>query len=138
MTGRAFVDTNVLVYAHDVAEVHKRRRPLDVLRELPATSLVLSGQVLSEFFTVVTRRIAVPLSVEDAAAAVRGLARLSVVPVDAPTVLRAIDLRQRWQTSYWDGLILAAAETSGCDRILTEDLASGATLAGIAIENPFA
>lgn len=137
MTGKAFVDTNVFVYAYDSADRKKQDAALRFLASNGPESLVLSSQVLSEFFVVTTRRLAVPMSEVDAADAVRSLSALQCVALTGALVVRAIDVRSRWQTSYWDALIVAAAESAGCTRIISEDLATGATVAGMAIESPF-
>lgn len=134
---KAFVDTNVLVYANDTSEPHKRQRAADTLAAR-RRDLVISGQVLGEFFVTVTCRLPTPLSTEDASAAVAGLSRLPVVAVDGTLVRDGIQLSTRWQLSYRDGLILAAARASGCQELLTEDLNADATLAGVEIVNPFA
>lgn len=134
---RRFLDTNVLVYLYDRAEDHKRSRARAVLADESA-SLVLSSQVLGEFFVVVTRKLASPLSVPDAIAAVRSLADLSVVPIDAELVLAAASTVERHQLSYWDALIIEAAAASGCTELVTEDLDDGSTLRGITVVNPFA
>ncbi|MGK2940017.1 MAG: PIN domain-containing protein [Solirubrobacteraceae bacterium] len=134
---RAFVDTNVLVYANDVSEPEKQRRAAALLASR-VNDLVISGQVLGEFFNAVTRRLSTPLSTTDAAAAVAGLSLLPVVPVDARLVRAGIEIHEAHRVSYWDGLILAAARSAGCGTLLTEDLHAGATLAGVTVENPFA
>jgi predicted nucleic acid-binding protein len=137
MTDRAFVDTNVLVYSVDDADLHKR----DVARALlvhRVDELVVSAQVLSEFYVVVTRKLAQPMSGEDAAAAVSELSKLPVVPNDATLVRDAIALSREGQLSFWDAQIVAAARTAGCETLYTEDLASDTTIAGVRILNPFA
>ncbi|UUY04802.1 PIN domain-containing protein [Svornostia abyssi] len=133
---RAFVDTNVLVYAHDVSEPEKQQRAAALLASR-VNDLVISAQVLGEFFNAVTRRLPTPLSTADAAAAVAGLSLLPVVPVDAQLVRAGIEIHEAHQVSYWDGLILAAARSARCGTLLTEDLHTGATLAGVTVENPF-
>lgn len=136
MTGRTFVDTNVLVYAEDPADQRKQLRAREVLRER-ADGLVLSAQVLSEFYSVVTRRLPSPMTEADAATAVEQLARYPVVPHDENLVLAGIAVSRHARLSLWDGLIVAAARAGGCDEILTEDMSSGATIAGALIVNPF-
>lgn len=136
MSGRAFVDTNVLVYAVDGADRRKRRIAGDVLRAR-ADEIVLSTQVLSEFYVVVTRRLAVPLSPAEAAVAVDALCELPVVVTDADLVRDGIAQSIAARLSFWDGLIVAAARASGCETLLTEDLASGTTIGGVRVENPF-
>ena len=132
----AFVDTNVLVYSFDSGEPVKRKRAQEVV-ERERERLVLSAQVLGEFYVVVTRKLETPVSLEDALAAVRLWSRFRTVPLDGALVGAAIRISQTARISYWDGLIVAAARAAGCDRILTEDLADGTAVEGVAIENPF-
>ena len=136
MSGRTFVDTNVLVYAQDAADPKKQQRARDVLR-LHADELVLSAQVLSEFYVVVTRRLAKPMDPKDAAAAVDHLSEHAVVSIDEHVVRDGIALSRAAQLSFWDGLIVAAARSGGCEVILTEDLAAGSTIGEVRIQNPF-
>lgn len=138
MSDRAFGDTNLFVYASDAGEPAKRAVAREVIAGCRSGDLVLSAQVLGEFYTVVTRRLAVPLGPAEASRAVQGLSRLPTVAVDGKLVREGIRLAEDVQLSYWDGLILAAARLARCDRILTEDLNHGAVLAGVRIENPFA
>lgn len=137
MPGRAFVDTNVLVYAVDDADPVKRDVARDIL-ERGGADLVLSAQVLSEFYVVVTRRLAVPMSEADAAAAVDELARLPTVVTDADLVRDGISVAREARISFWGGLVVAAARLSGCEQVLTEDLAAGTVIGGVRVENPFA
>jgi predicted nucleic acid-binding protein len=134
---RPFVDTNVLVYANDPADSGKQRIARETLRA-HAEDLVLSAQVLSELFVVLTRPLGLAMGIEDARAIVQELRRFPVVPVDDPLVLDAIEVSTQAQISYWDGLIIAAARAGGCDSVLTEDLSHDAVIAGVRIENPFA
>lgn len=138
MTASAFVDTNVVVYAFDDDEPDKQERARDLLSDPGDIGLVLSTQVLTEFFVTVTRKLARPLEQGTARQAVAALTELRVVSLDAGLVLAGIDLADQYQLSVCDGLIVQAAVASGCDTILTEDLATGAVLAGVHIQNPFA
>lgn len=133
---RSFVDTNVLVYAVDRAEPAKGRAAASLLQER-ANDLVLSAQVLSEFYAVATRRLDEPLSEADAAAFVDDLDRLPIVSVDVDLVRDGIRQSREGRLSYWDGLILAAARRASCEVVLTEDLAHGTVIGGVRIENPF-
>ncbi len=83
---------------------------------------MVSTQVLQEFYVVTTRKLKTPLSEDTAARAVRGLAKLDVVGVDAPLVLAAVDTSRLVQLSLWDALIIEAASRAGCERVLSEDL----------------
>lgn len=133
---RPFVDTNILVYANDPADARKQQVARETLLE-HADSLVLSAQVLSEFYFVVTRRFSPLLPVEDARTIVDELRQAPIVVIDERLVLDAIAISVSAMISYWDGLIVAAARSGGCDVLLTEDLSHGSTIAGVRIENPF-
>ena len=137
MGTRAFVDTNVLVYLYDAGEPAKRARAQQLVLD-DAYDLVISTQVLNEFYVTVTRKIATPLSIEVATDAVKALAQLEVAPVTRNLVIDALALGQRHKLSHWDALILESAARTGCAELLTEDLAVGATIEGVAIVNPFA
>jgi len=138
MTEPIFVDTNVWVYAVDTADPAKRKRALEATAPARGRDLVISTQVLTEFYAVVTRKLAVPVSVDDAEAMVRQLSVLPVVAIDGSLVVSAIVGSREWQVSIWDALILRAAEVAGCRRVLSEDLADGTTYGSVAVENPFA
>ena len=137
MTDRVFVDSNVWVYAVDEDEPVKRDQARAVLSPAAPDTLITSAQVLSEFYTTVTHKLARPVAAEVAASMVERMARLPVVAIDADRVQEAIAGSRSWQLSYWDALIIAAARSAGCDRLLTEDLAEGATYGGVRVENPF-
>lgn len=132
----AFLDTNVLVYAHDSATPGKQHRALELMASLGHQDIVISSQVLSEFF-VSSQRMADPLSEQEASEATQSLARLRVVAVDAALVQRALDIRERWQPSYWDSLIVAAAERAGAATVYSEDFSHGQQIGDVRIENPF-
>lgn len=132
---RTFVDTNVLVYTVDDGEPAKQHQAQQLLRELPSDDLVISTQVLIEFYAVATRKLLLPES--DASALVDRWAKLDVVVTDAGLVREAVATSRASVISIFDALIVEAARVGGCARVLTEDLASGATLKGVRIENPF-
>lgn len=133
---RSFVDTNVLLYAVDRSEPEKRAIA-SILIDERADDLVISAQVLSEFYTVATRRLEAPLSEDEAEAYVGNLERLPVVSIDHPLVRDGIRQSREAGISYWDGLIVAAARRARCDVVVSEDLSHGATIGGVRIENPF-
>lgn len=99
--------------------------------------LVISTQVLDEFFWAVTRRMAEPLADDVALRLVSRLSRLRVVGADAPFVVSAIELAGRHQLALWDALIVRAAQVAGCERLLTEDLDDGARYGDVLVVNPF-
>jgi predicted nucleic acid-binding protein len=136
MSGRAFLDTNVLVYAVDDADPAKKKIARTLLAQ--ADDVVLSAQVLNEFYVTVTRKLKPAVEPEAAAHMVRNLARIPCVAVDAQLVQLALRAGKRWQLSHWDSLVIEAARQAGCSRVLTEDLPTGADYNGLVIENPFA
>ncbi len=138
MAGREFFDTNILIYASDRSEPEKQSQARRLLKHaIENETGVVSAQVLSEFFTVVTRRIQEPLSIEEAEQVIEQLSILPVVDVDMMLVRQAIGTCRRYRISYWDALIVAAAEKAGCTRIVSEDLNPGQTYHNIAVVNPF-
>jgi predicted nucleic acid-binding protein len=136
MADRTFVDTNVLIYDIDAADPRKQSRAREILDAGHAADLVLSSQVLSEFYVVATRKLGIDSAI--AQAMVDRLVRLPVVVIDAPLVLAAISGSRTWGISYWDALIVRAAEAADCRRILSEDLGSGVRYGSVTVENPFA
>ena len=124
----------MFVYLYDHADAEKRRIARAVLTEQPE-EVVISTQVLSEFFWVATRKL--NLDPRAAREGVRQMATLRVVPVDHRLVLRATDTALTSRLSIWDALIVEAAATAGSDRLLTEDLNDGQTIRDVRIINPF-
>jgi predicted nucleic acid-binding protein len=137
MPARTFLDTNVLVYAADEGEPRKRDIARAIFGVDEPGQLVVSTQVLSEFYLVVTRKLRRPMSEADASDAVDELAKLPTVITDTELVRSGIALSREQGLSFWDGLIVAAAASAGCIRVLTEDLSHGTTIAGVRVENPF-
>ncbi len=135
---RSFVDSNVLVYAHDDAEPAKQARARAVLAELwEQRSGVLSVQVLQEFYVTVTRKWKDRSEVIDVRGIVESLAEWSPYSPSASDVVEAIDVSRRADLSFWDALIIVAAKRTGSDVVLTEDLNHGQVVEGVRIENPF-
>jgi predicted nucleic acid-binding protein len=138
MTARAFVDSNILIYAYDPAAGSRHARAADKLKDLWRTQTgCLSTQVLQEFYVTIMRKIPAPASAPVAREAVRQYAAWVRHPLTPDTVLRASEMSEAWQVSFWDGLILAAAEQDDATELITEDLNHGRVIAGIRIVNPF-
>ena len=136
--GRTFVDTNVLLYAHDASETEKQPIARALLEDLWADrSGVLSTQVLQEFYVVATREFTPPMRRSEARELVALYATWPVVQVDVELILDATALEERAQLSFWDALIVEAARRGGAARIVSEDLQDGRRIANIAIEDPF-
>jgi predicted nucleic acid-binding protein len=138
MSGKTFVDTNVLIYAHDIDAGEKQQIAKGVLRGLWSERTgVLSMQVLQEFYVNVTRKIASPLPKELARLVVTSYAIWCSETTPAE-IAAAFRIEDESQIAFWDALIVSSAEKSGASRILSEDLNAGQRIAGILIENPFA
>jgi len=138
MSARNFVDTNILIYAHDVDAGAKHQVAKTVLRELwSQRSGVLSMQVLQEFYVNVTRKIASPLSKDVARLVVNSYSVwcIETTPAEITTAFRIED---ESRIGFWDALIVAAAVKCGALRILSEDLNAKQVVTGVRIENPFA
>jgi len=137
MSARTFVDTNVLIYAHDVDAKRKHDVAKNLLRQLwSERNGALSMQVLQEFYVNATRKIPRPISKQSARLVVNTYSSWCVetAPAEISTAFRIED---ESRIGFWDALIVAAAVKCGADRILSEDLNAGQTIAGIRIENPF-
>lgn len=130
-----FLDTNVIVYAFDGAEPAKQRVAIEILEA--GDRLVVSTQVLLETWWVLTRKLETPLDDDSASKVIEELSALPVVATDPELVRRAIDTGRRFQVAVWDALIIEAARTAGCRRVLSEDLNFGQDFDGVMVENPF-
>lgn len=137
-TPRAFVDTNVLVYAFDASAGQKKVVADALLTELWETGTgCLSVQVLQEFFVTVTRKVAAPLPADEAAERIREFGAWHVFSPDVDDVLQAVALQQKSGLAFWDAMVVQAAAESGCDVLWSEDLNDGQVVRGVRIRNPF-
>jgi len=135
---RVFLDTNVLVYAHDITAGEKHEIARDKLIELwESGSGLLSTQVLQEFYVVVTGKIPNPVSAGEAEEIISALLNWELIINDGDSILRAIGLQKRIGYSFWDCLIIDAAIEGRADALLSEDLTHGQTIKGVKIINPF-
>lgn len=138
MTGKSFVDTNVLIYAHDVDAKAKHEIAKTVLRELWSSRTgVLSMQVLQEFYVNVTRKITTPLPKDKARLVVNTYAIWCTETTPAE-ITAAFRIEDEAKIGFWDALIVASASKCGAARIISEDLNAQQSIAGIRVENPFA
>ena len=138
MTAGCFLDTNVLLYAVSTtpAEAPKRQLARYLLNEDDWT---LSVQVLQEFYVQATRATRSDrLALSDAVALIASWERFTVQPLDAAVLHEALALHQAYPVSYWDAAILAAAQQSGCNLVLSEDMTDGETYGMVTVRNPFA
>lgn len=138
MSVDTFVDTNVLIYAHDAEAGDKREQAVTVLRELwEKQSGALSTQVLQEFYVNVTRKITKPLKRATAREIIERYGAWHLVAPDLRLVVDATHLEQRSRLSFWDAMIVVAAQRSGASTLLTEDLSHGQRLGSVTVRNPF-
>jgi predicted nucleic acid-binding protein len=138
MNGRTFIDSNVLVYAHDVDANAKHQIAKEVLRKLwNGRTGVLSVQVLQEFYVNVTRKIPSPLPKESARLVVSSYAIWCTETTPAE-IISAFRIEDESRIGFWDALIVSSAVKCGASRILSEDLNARQRIAGILIQNPFA
>ena len=138
MIAPVFVDANVLVYARDANERIKQPRATEWLallwREQAGRTSV---QALSEFYVTVTRKVKPPLSAEDAWDDVKSFLLWRPQPVDEELLQRAREVEQRYRLSWWDSMIVAAAQLQDCALLLTEDLHDGAAFGAVTVRSPF-
>jgi predicted nucleic acid-binding protein len=136
MTAPVFVDTNVLLYAIDDRDPRKQQAARAWRAELwKSRRGRISFQVLQEFYVNVAQKW--PAAKEDARAEVRDLMAWKPIAVDAAVIERGWKIQDRYQISFWDALIVAAAKLSLCGFLLTEDLQAGQDIDGVVIVNPF-
>jgi predicted nucleic acid-binding protein len=138
MIVKVFVDSNILIYAHDSDAGARQRRAADCLRELWDTHAGrLSTQVLQEFYVNVTQKIKPPLSKSSAREVIRNYTPWVQSLIAPGTVVRASEIGEIWRLSFWDSMILATAEQNQAAQLLSEDLKHGEVIAGVKIVNPF-
>jgi predicted nucleic acid-binding protein len=133
-----FIDTNVLLYAHDVTAGAKHDRARALLAQLwDSRDGCLSVQVLQEFFVNITRKVPQPLNAGAAKEIIADMSRWYVHAPAADDVIAAIGLHQSTGISLWDAMIVRSAAELGCGVIYSEDLNHGQLYAGVRVENPF-
>lgn len=138
MSDNVFVDTNILLYSRDASEPEKQAIASARLDELwEQHTGRLSVQVLNEYFVNVTRKLDPGLSAEEAWDDIEALSAWQPLPLDMAILTRTYAVQGRYGLSWWDSMIVAAAEASGCSRILSEDLSDGSSYFGVTVENPF-
>jgi predicted nucleic acid-binding protein len=132
-----FLDTNILLYSvsRDPAEAAKRDRAIGLI---DADDNALSVQVLQEFYVQATRTTrAEALAHEIATGLIRTWLRFKVQEITVPIMARALDIKAAHRLSYWDAVIVAAANALGCRELYSEDMAHGREVEGTTIINPF-
>ena len=136
MSAKAFIDSNILVYAHDISAGEKRERAAALVRNLwESFGGGLSVQVLQEFYTVTTRKqLLTPVA---ASQLVERYTHWTVHEPTALDVMSAIKLHQETLISFWDAMIITSASRLGCEVLYSEDLNAGQVVMGVKVQNPF-
>lgn len=138
MTGPVFVDTDIWLYARDTRDARKHRIACDWLDRLWQTAQGRTSlQVVNEYYVNVTRKLAHPMSREEAWDDVEMMLAWRPRPQTADLLKHARTLEARHRLSWWDALVVASAASEDCDLLLSEDLQHGQVLAGIRVCNPF-
>jgi predicted nucleic acid-binding protein len=134
MTVQYFLDTNVLIYAVSKDDARKRKIASDLIAR---EEFGLSAQILAEFYNTTTRKMRPPLSEDQAEEWLDLLLQQRCLAVDSEMVRSGVQKSRRFGISYWDGAIVAAAETLGAPVLYTEDLNHGQAYGSVTAINPF-
>lgn len=135
---RQFVDTNILVYAHDASAGAKHERAKDLLAGLWGNGNgCLSIQVLQEFYVTITRKVRRPLDPEIALQRVQDLGYWLIHSPTGADVVEAVRLHQSARLAFWDAMVMISAAKLSCQTLWSEDLNTGQVIAGVTIKNPF-
>ena len=136
--GYQFVDTNVLIYAHDRGSGVKHVIARQLVQVLWENLLgCLSIQVFQEFYVNITRKAKSPITAGEAMQHITDLSAWEIHVPNVHDVLGAIEIQKRYQISFWDALIVRSAAQVGCECIWSEDLNSGQVYEGVRVVNPF-
>lgn len=136
--GLQFIDTNILVYAYDSSAEKRHELAQRLLAELWQKGQgCLSIQTLQEFFVTITRKVAKPMSTEQAAQIISDFGHWRVHSPTVEDVLAAIALQERYRLSFWDAMVLTSAERLECAVVWSEDLNPGQSYTTVKVFNPF-
>ncbi len=137
MSDKCFLDTNILMYAHDTAAGAKHERARALVEELWRNrSGVVSTQVLQELCVALRRKAGRPVDLKTARDIVTDYLTWDVYVNTGESVLEALEVEERYGISFWDALVIQAAEASGATVLYSEDLSSGQTYRGVRVVNP--
>jgi predicted nucleic acid-binding protein len=137
MSGLEFLDTNVLVYAYDPTDPRSQQIGQRLVRRAVAGEIAASSQVLGEFAATLLHKSKPRAKPEDVIALLEALGPIKLVPLDGDVILRAVQAQAQYGLHFYDGMIVAAAERGGCQKIWSEDLNAGQKYFGSVVENPF-
>jgi predicted nucleic acid-binding protein len=137
MSDKYYVDTNLLMYAHDTSAGAKHERARALVQELWRDRTgVVSTQVLQELSVNLRRKTGRPLDVKATREIIADYLTWQVVVNGGESILEALDLEARYQVSFWDALVLYAAQVSGAKILYSEDLSDGQTYGSVRVTNP--
>lgn len=137
MPDKFFVDTNILLYAHDRSAGVKHNRARQLLERLWTSGEgVLSTQVLQELCINLRRKIARPLAVEETRQIIQDYLSWEIVVNTPASTLHALEIEVRYKISFWDALVLHAAESAGAAVVYSEDLSTGQKYGAVQVVNP--
>jgi predicted nucleic acid-binding protein len=137
MSGLDFLDTNVLVYALDVADPRKHRIARPFLSKAVVGEFAISTQVLAELANSLLQKYQSKFTAQDVLVILDSLKPIPLVKPDADMVCRAVEAHAAYGIHFYDGMIVAAAERAGAKTIMTEDLNAGQEYFGVTVANPF-
>jgi len=134
--GKAFFDTNVLLYMYSSADAGKQLRARELYRDYSAMGrVVVSTQVVQEFFVAALRKLALPR--QFVREIITALLDSNLIIVESLQIRTAMDLEERYGISFWDALVIAAAQSAGAEVLFTEDLNDGQCYGSVVAQNPF-
>ncbi|MFO7553573.1 MAG: PIN domain-containing protein [Desulfobacterales bacterium] len=138
MKDKVFIDTNILIYAHDMDAGLKHDVAQSILEKLWEDETgIISTQVIQEFYVNVTRKIPKPITPVQARDIILNYFSWQMEAIEPYTILSASEIEEKYVLSFWDSLIIATASQSEAKKILTEDLNHGQVIEGVLVENPF-
>lgn len=136
MNDKIFIDTNILVYAHDTSNRLKRKRAQEILfKGIQEENIVISTQVICELFITLTKKLG--MTIANARKEISLLNHILIIELTYPMIIESIDLHKSQKISFWDALIIVAANTSECSILYSEDLNHGQSVKALKIINPF-
>jgi len=137
MSVSCFVDTNILVYAHDRSAGEKHRRARELVSSLwKDRSAAISTQVLQELYVNVRRKAGRPVTADEARSLIVDYLRWDVIVNTGESMLDAVEIEARYQISFWDALIVQAASAAGAEVLYSEDLGDGQSYGSVRVVNP--
>lgn len=138
MSDKTFIDTNILIYAHDRDADEKHLIAKKVIEDLWENKKgVLSIQVLEEFYVNVTKKILKPIAKKEAREIIQEYFSWEIIVINSEMVLQASHIEEKQKISFWDGLIMAAAYQGKASFLFSEDLNHGQKFENVLIQNPF-